>query len=139
MTPALFAALTAGCALAIMLVVELQVPLGGVRRFLVSGPHVETEDPVYGPWWVVDERGERVGEGHATPSRAAAQLTAGERVRAWGGELVECPWCAGAYVTAAALALAALHYGADVLWFWPAVWFASALTVVVARAVGNLP
>lgn len=137
MTPETFAIATLTVAIAILLLVELSVPFGGIRRWLLSGPHVETDDPVYGPWWVVDGDGARDGEAHATPQRAAAQLTAGQRVRAWGGEWISCPYCTGAWAAAAILGLLAVDRGTDVLWYWPAVWAAASMLVVTVRAIGE--
>lgn len=142
MTVQLFATLAASVALAILLVVELKVPLGGVRRWLQQGPHVETTDETHGPWYVVrwSPGGEEYrDDGHRSPGAAAAELSAGERVRSWLAEMWTCPYCAGGWLSLLALALAAIEYGADVLWYWPAVWVTSAFAVVVARAVGNLP
>lgn len=133
MTPALFVTVSASVAIAILLVVELAFPLGGVRRWLLQGPHVETTDEVHGPWFVVRD-GARDG-GHRSPAAAAAELSIGERVRAWLADMWSCPWCSGGWLSLIALALVAVDRGADVLWFWPAVWFcSSALVVVIRRA-----
>lgn len=144
MTVELFAALAAGCAMAILLVVELRVPFEPVRRWLSRGRHVVAERSD-GPWFVVewdretyswfrvtDDAGEPVP--HPAPEVAQAHLTGPERARAWLADLAQCPWCSGAYVTAAALGVTALAYGADVAWFWlPLWWCSSALVVVLGR------
>lgn len=135
MTPALFATLSATTALAILLVTDLSVPFGPVRRWLQRGPHVETVDEVDGPWFVVRDGARDAG--HVSPSAAAAHLSAGERMRAWGGELVSCPWCSGAWVAAAVLLVASIHYGANLLWYWPAVWFTSSAAVVVVHRLAD--
>lgn len=134
-TVELFAVLVASVAIAILLVVELQFPLGAPRRWLLQGRHVETTDNVHGPWFVVRDR-ERDG-GHRSPAAAAAELSAGERVRAWLADIVSCPWCSGGWLSLGTLIAVAVDRGADVLWFWPALWFCSAAAAVVMRRVAE--
>lgn len=141
MTPELFLTLAASCAIAILLVVELRVPVAPIRRWAQTGPQVVSERDE-GPWVVrrldPDTRQwHRDPEAHPSPSAAAAHLTAAERFRAWLGELMECPYCTGAWLTAAALGVAAVDRGADVLVYWPALWFTSAVLVVTARRIGE--
>lgn len=139
MTPPAFFALVGGSAMAILLVTTLRVPFAGVRRLLRSGKYIAHEDEATGPWWV-EEGGEPVdGVEYETLGEASRQLTTVERVRAWGGELVGCPWCTGGWLTGAAVGgYAAVVGDATALLWWLPCWFAAGLLAVVARVLTDL-
>jgi len=141
MSVLLFAVLAASCAMAVVAVVDLRVPFGPVRRWLGRGRHV-VADNTDGPWVVVEWDAEthswfRHDDIHRSSAAARAHLTGPERARGWLSELVSCPWCAGGWVTLAAVAGVSARYGSDVLWFWPALWWASVVLVLAARRLAE--
>lgn len=137
MTASTFLISWASTTLAILLVVTLQFPWGPVRRWLARAPELIT-DPC-GREWVVRR------EGQVTPPQSskakaleAGEVTRADRVKAWGRDLNECPWCCGAWLALAAAAAAALEAGeVGLLLWWPVLWFTSSASVVVIDAIAD--
>lgn len=137
MTADTFLILWSSTTLAILLVVTLQFPWGPVRRWLARAPELITD--TYGREWVVRREGQVTPP---MPSKAKAyaigEVTRAERVKAWGRDINECPWCCGAWLALAAVDAAALEAGeVGLLLWWPVLWLTSSAGVVLIDAVAD--
>ena len=126
MTLSLWFRIYGASVIGIMLLVRLGFPLGPLRQWLQSGPYVAKGA---GKWAVVN--GDEVTQADGKWS-ARVKLGPLNLLRSWLGEMLDCPYCSGAYVAAFFVAVS----GAG--WVWcPALWAASACTVVIMDRVAE--
>ena len=126
MTLSLWFRIYGASVIGIMLLVRLGFPLGPLRQWLQSGPYVAKGA---GKWAVVN--GDEVTQADGKWS-ARVKLGPLDLLRSWLGEALDCPYCSGAYVAAFFVAVS----GAGWAW-WPALWSASACTVVIMGRVAE--
>lgn len=128
MTLSLWFRIYGASVIGIMLLVRLGFPFGPLRQWLQSGPYVAKSEN--GKGWAV------VAGPAVVPmdSKWQARWNVGPAnlLRGWLGDAAECPYCSGAYVTAFFVAVS----GAGWVW-WPALWAASACTVVIMDRVAE--
>lgn len=136
MTAETFLILWASTALGVLLVVQLSFPWAPVRRWLARAPELITDEG--GREWIVRREGTVTAP---QPSKAKAlalgEVTRAERVKAWARDWNECPWCCGAWVALAGVAVASLGTGDLLLWWWPVVWLSSSASVVILDAIAE--
>ena len=128
MTLSLWLRIYGASVIGIMLLVRLGFPFGPLRQWLQSGPYVGIGEES-GTYAVVDG-----GRPIAAPSKWAARVKLGplNLLRSWLGEMLDCPYCSGAYVAAFFVAVSGVG------WVWcPALWAASACTVVIMDRVAE--
>lgn len=129
MTLSLWLRIYGASVIGIMLLVRLGFPFGPLRQWSQSGPY-----PAKG----ADSDAWAVVTPHDGVKMALSKWDARWRVgplnllRSWLGEMLDCPYCSGAYVAAFFVAVS----GAGWVW-WPALWAASACTVVIMDRVAE--
>lgn len=134
MTGETFVRIWPACTVLILLLTELAVPFGPLRRWLLAGPHVAAQSE-QGPWYI-DGGGKTAGP-FPTPREAAGHLTLGERIRSTAGDLLECAWCTGAHVTFWSVLVFVPGSLWDRITWWGCLWFASSSSVVILDAVAD--
>jgi hypothetical protein len=133
MTLSLWFRIYGASVIGVMLLVRLGFPFGPLRQWLQSGPYVAKGAA---GWAIVTPRAVGPLAEHVEPAvgkwSARVKLGPLNLLRSWLGEMVDCPYCSGAYVAAFFLAVS----GAGWVW-WPALWAASACTVVIMDRVAE--
>ncbi len=132
MTLSLWLRIYGASVIGIMLLVRLGFPFGPLRQWLQSGPYVAKGAA---GWAVVTVHGMGYpDEVDPCDSKWDARAKVGplNLLRSWLGEMLDCPYCSGAYVAAFFVAVS----GAGWVW-WPALWAASACTVVIMDRVAE--
>jgi sterol desaturase/sphingolipid hydroxylase (fatty acid hydroxylase superfamily) len=139
MTASLFLRLYPATVLAVLLVTELAVPFGPVRRWLSRAPHLAVNtDGLEEQWAVVAPNHVPISGPYPTRKEAALHLRWKDRVKSDVHDLVTCAWCAGFWLAAGVVGGYALWAGdGGLLWWQPAVWAASSATVVILDAIAE--
>lgn len=129
MTLSLWLRIYGASVIGIMLLVRLGFPLGPLRQWLQSGPYVAKG----AMGWAYTLTGEAADLAMARSKwDARGKVGPLNLLRSWAGDALDCPYCSGAYVAAFFIAVS----GAGWVW-WPALWAASACTVVIMDRVAE--
>lgn len=130
MTLSLWLRIYGASVIGIMLLVRLGFPFGPLRQWLRSGPYVAVSESGKG-WASVHAGGAQVRPA-LTKWQARWHVGPANLLRSWLGEMLDCPYCTGAYVAAFFVAVSGVGW----VW-WPALWAASACTVVIMDRVAE--
>ena len=133
-----FLILYGACTIAILLVTTLAFPFAPVRRWLARSADISTDQ--YGSGWVVQRMGQTISSVQPTKAKAWTEAEVGrlERVRRWFSDLSACPYCCGAWISAALVSAAAVEAGdVGLLAYWPSLWLAGSGSVVILDAIAE--
>lgn len=138
MTATLWLLLWPSCVLAILLTTGLSWPFAPVRRWLARAADISTDQ--WGSGWVVQRMGQTISAVQPTKAKAWTEAEVGrlERVRRWFSDLSACPYCCGAWISAALVSAAAVEAGdVGLLAYWPSLWLAGSGSVVILDAIAE--